>query len=186
MSEAHVAPARARPSQAASFLGGYFWLLIILLYLPIGILVLFSLNANQVLAFPLQGFTLYWYARALGTPEAISAARNSLLVAVSSSVITTALATMVSILIARYDFRGKSILLAISTLPLIVKSCPGFLVNRVLDVVSAFDLLTRGALPGRAVGLSFDDGFRDVAGAALPALLLPRPSRLIEPGSHGV
>jgi spermidine/putrescine transport system permease protein len=120
MSEVQVASGATRPPQTASFLGGYFWLLIILLYLPIAILVLFSLNANQVPAFPLQGLTLDWYARALGTPEAITAARNSLLVAVSSSVMTTALATMVSILIARYDFRGKSILLAISTLPLIV------------------------------------------------------------------
>lgn len=109
-----------RAPRSGSFLGGYFGLLILLLYLPLAILVLFSFNANQILAFPLQGFTIEWYARALGTPEALNAARNSLIVAVSSSAVTTALATMVSILIARYDFRGKSVLLAISTLPLIV------------------------------------------------------------------
>ncbi len=120
MSENRAAPTATRPPRIASFLGGYFWLLIVLLYLPIAILVIFSLNANQVLAFPLQGFTLDWYARALGTPEAISAVRNSVLVAVGSSFATTALATMVAILIARYDFRGKTALLAISTLPLIV------------------------------------------------------------------
>ena len=43
---------------SAPALRGYYAVLITLLYLPIAILVLFSLNANQVLAFPLQGFTL--------------------------------------------------------------------------------------------------------------------------------
>ena len=112
---------RAQHSRRAfSLLGGYYALLIALLYLPIAILVLFSLNANQVLAFPLQGFTLEWYGTALGTPTALSAARNSLLVATGSSVIATLLATMVAILIARFTFRGKQLLLSLSVLPLIV------------------------------------------------------------------
>lgn len=106
--------------RSLSFLGGYFALLIALLYLPIAILVLFSLNANTVLAFPLQGFTLDWYAKALATPAALAAARNSLLVATGSSAVATVLATMTGILIARYRFRGKQILLSLSLLPLIV------------------------------------------------------------------
>src|SRR3712207_6863929 len=39
---------------ALPILGGYVALLIVLLYLPIAILILFSLNANTVLAFPLD------------------------------------------------------------------------------------------------------------------------------------
>src|SRR5918912_4632610 len=41
---------------------------------------------------------------------------------------------------------------------------------RVLDVVEAFDLLLAGRVNGRTIGLSFDDGFRDVADVALPVL----------------
>ena len=69
--------------------------------------MLFSLNANQVLSFPLQGLTLQWYGNALATPTALTAARNSLLVAAGSSFAATVLATMVAILVARYSFRGK-------------------------------------------------------------------------------
>jgi spermidine/putrescine transport system permease protein len=101
-------------------LSGYYAVLIALLYLPIGILVLFSLNANQVLAFPLQGFTWQWYAQALGNPTALTAARNSLFVAFGSSLVATALATMVAILVARYSFRGKRLLMSLAALPLIV------------------------------------------------------------------
>jgi spermidine/putrescine transport system permease protein len=113
-------PVASDTSRPLSLLGGYFALLLVLLYLPIAVLVLFSLNANTVLAFPLQGFTLDWYAKALGTPAAVSAARNSLLVATGSSAMATILATMIGVLVARYRFRGKQFLLSLSLLPLIV------------------------------------------------------------------
>ena len=41
---------------------------------------------------------------------------------------------------------------------------------RVVDVSVAASLLDAGLLPARTIGLSFDDGFRDVAEAALPVL----------------
>jgi spermidine/putrescine transport system permease protein len=107
-------------ARSPSLLGGYYAVLLALLYVPLAILVLFSLNANQILAFPLQGFTTEWYARALATPQALTAARNSLLVAGGSSLVATALATMVALLVTRYSFRGKQALLALSVLPLIV------------------------------------------------------------------
>jgi spermidine/putrescine transport system permease protein len=110
----------SRSTRSVSFLHGYYAFLIVLLYLPIAILVLFSLNANQVLSFPLQGFTLDWYATALATPSALAAARNSFVVAAGSGLVATILATMVAILIARYQFRGKALLLSVATLPLIV------------------------------------------------------------------
>ena len=110
----------SRAPKRIPFLGGYYGVLIILLYLPIAILVLFSLNANQILAFPLQGFTWQWYAQAFGNPTALTAARNSLSVAFGSSLVATVLATMVAILVARYSFRGKRWLMSLAVLPLIV------------------------------------------------------------------
>jgi spermidine/putrescine transport system permease protein len=63
---------------------------------------------------------LEWYRTALSTPTALTAARNSFLVAAGASAVATILATMIAILIARYSFRGKALLLSLSTLPLIV------------------------------------------------------------------
>ena len=120
MSSAKLPPPAARAPRQSPLLGGYFVLLLILLYLPIFILVLFSLNLNTILIFPLEGFTLNWYQKALDTPEAIHAARNSLIVALGSSVVATILATMLAILITRFSFRGKQVLLAAASLPLIV------------------------------------------------------------------
>jgi spermidine/putrescine transport system permease protein len=120
MNAPSVSTTRQKQRGGVPVLGGYYALLIALLYLPLAVLVVFSLNGNTALAFPLKGFTTEWYARALATPAALAAARNSLLVAVGSSVVATFLATLVAVLVARYSFRGKQVLLALSLLPLIV------------------------------------------------------------------
>jgi spermidine/putrescine transport system permease protein len=98
----------------------YYVSLIALLYIPIGILFLFSINGNTSLSFPLQGLTLSWYQKLFQTPEILAAARNSLTVAACSSLAATVLGTMVSILYVRFDFRAKGLLVALSVLPLIV------------------------------------------------------------------
>jgi spermidine/putrescine transport system permease protein len=114
---------RRRPRGAARpavFLPWYFIVSIALLYLPIGILFLFSINANTSLSFPLAGFTLEWYERLLDTPAALRAARNSVFVALTSSVVATALGTMVALLLLRFRFPTQRLLLTLAVLPLIV------------------------------------------------------------------
>jgi spermidine/putrescine transport system permease protein len=103
-----------------SFLSGYYFGLIALLYLPIGVLFLFSIQANATLSFPLQGLTLSWYQKLFESEAVLRAARNSLIVAAGSSTVATALGTMVALLIARYQFRSKGLLVALAVLPLIV------------------------------------------------------------------
>ncbi|MDQ3706897.1 MAG: ABC transporter permease [Chloroflexota bacterium] len=103
-----------------SLLNIYFVGLLALLYLPIGILFLFSLNGNTSLSFPLQGLTFQWYERLFDSPEVLRSARNSFIVAAGSSLVATALGTMVAILMSRYEFRSKQVLVALAVLPLIV------------------------------------------------------------------
>lgn len=98
----------------------YYFGLIALLYLPIVILFLFSINANTSLSFPLKGLTFEWYQKLFQADAVLRAARNSLVVATGSSFAATILGAMVSILIMRYQFRGKNLLLALAALPLIV------------------------------------------------------------------
>jgi spermidine/putrescine transport system permease protein len=98
----------------------YFFGLVFLLYIPIGILFLFSINSNTSLSFPLQGFTFSWYQKLFDSQEILSSARNSLIVATGSSLAATLLGSMVSILYMRYRFRTRGLLIALAILPLIV------------------------------------------------------------------
>jgi spermidine/putrescine transport system permease protein len=98
----------------------YYFILIGLLYLPIALLFLFSINASASLSFPIRQLTLDWYRQLFDADAVLRSARNSLVVAVGSSFAATLLGTMVSILMLRYKFRGQNILIALSVLPLIV------------------------------------------------------------------
>ncbi|HLA08310.1 MAG TPA: ABC transporter permease [Anaerolineales bacterium] len=101
-------------------LKSYFFGLIALLYLPIVVLFLFSINSNTYLSFPLQGFTLGWYEKLFASDALLRSARNSLVVASGSSVTATLLGTMVALLMMRYQFRSKGLIVAMAVLPLIV------------------------------------------------------------------
>ena len=103
-----------------SFLSGYYYGLVAALYLPIVVLFLFSFNANTTLSFPWQGLTLHWYQQLFNSPEVLRAARNSLIVAAGSSFVATTLGAMVALLVTRYQFRAKNLLIALAGLPLIV------------------------------------------------------------------
>jgi len=115
----HAGPRTGR-RLGVPFLRGYFWLLLVLLYLPIAILFLFSVNANTSLTFPLKGFTLEWYEKLFGSEKLLHAVGNSLIVAAVSSLVATTLGTMIGILLSRFQFRGKGLLTGLAILPLIV------------------------------------------------------------------
>ena len=106
--------------RSSGLLGTYYFGLILLLYLPIVLLFLFSVNANASLSFPIDSLSLDWYRQLFDADAVLRSARNSLVVALGSSFAATILGTMVSILLLRYKFRGKNILVGLSVLPLIV------------------------------------------------------------------
>lgn len=100
----------------------YYWLLVLFLYLPIFLLILFSFNDSESLRFPLQGFTLKWYKTLSGTDGLLDAARNSLIVGLFSSIVATVIGTMAAIAIMRFNFPGRGLFLAVSSLPLVIPS----------------------------------------------------------------
>jgi spermidine/putrescine transport system permease protein len=98
----------------------YYIAILALLYLPIAVLFVFSINANSTVAFPLRGFTLQWYERALTDDALIGAVTNSIKVGVASSTIATTLGSVIALLLVRFQFRGRALLAGLALLPLIV------------------------------------------------------------------
>lgn len=98
----------------------FFVLLVVFLYAPIVVLVVFSFNDSVVISFPLSGFTLRWYEQFLSNPSLIRALRTSLTVATFSSAITVALGVLASVVIVRRRFAGKSAVSALLLSPLVI------------------------------------------------------------------
>lgn len=80
--------------------------ILFLLHLPVLVLVLYSFNSAKYSA-EWSGFTWHWYARLLERPDILRALRLSLTVAATSTLIATALGTLVALALARRTFRGK-------------------------------------------------------------------------------
>ena len=115
------APARpARRHRPPLALRGYFLLLLVLLYLPIAILFVFSFNDSPVVSFPLKGFTLDWYEKVVSSAPLLRSIWTSIQVAIGSSLVATALGTMLALLFTRFEFRSKPLLAGLAALPLIV------------------------------------------------------------------
>lgn len=74
------------------------------LYIPIGIIVLFSFNSGRH-ASDFQGLSVKWYARALDNPFAMEALGNSLMVASLTAVLASVFGTMAAL--ALHNVRGR-------------------------------------------------------------------------------
>ena len=109
-----------KAQRSSAILGSYYFGLILLLYLPLALLFLFSVNSSASLSFPINQLTLDWYRQLFDADAILRSARNSLVVALGSSLAATVLGTMVTILLLRYKFRGQTLLVGLAVLPLIV------------------------------------------------------------------
>jgi spermidine/putrescine transport system permease protein len=88
----------------------YTGLMIAYLFFPIAVMILFGFNDIDVrhFNFAWQGFTLHWYRDLFAIPDLTEALKNSLLIAAVSTVIATALGTLMALALTRYRFRGRS------------------------------------------------------------------------------
>lgn len=106
------------------------------LYAPIIILVIFSFNASRLTAV-WQGFTLDWYRILLHDGMVHSAFKNSMIVATTSTLISTVLGTMTALAMERFRFRLRSLFDAVLYLPIIIPDIV-MAVALLLFFVSAF------------------------------------------------
>jgi spermidine/putrescine transport system permease protein len=79
------------------------------LYLPLVIVVVYSFNDSRLNA-EWVGFTLDWYRRLFANEDMLAAAGNSLLIALSASLVSTVLGTMAGVAMYRYRTRLLPIL----------------------------------------------------------------------------
>lgn len=96
-----------------------FSLVMIFLYLPLMILVVYSFNSSKTMNW--SGFSVRWYYDLFFKSQSLwQSFMNSAIVAITSSTISTIIGTLGAIGIYWYNFRFKKILQVASFLPLIL------------------------------------------------------------------
>ena len=109
------------------------------LYIPIGIIVLFSFSAGRH-ASELRGFSVQWYGKALGNLFAMDALTTSLLVAGTSAVLASLFGTMAAMALQRVKGRIRILYDAMIYIAIMV---PGIVIGiaTLIALVTLFDVL---------------------------------------------
>jgi len=87
----------------------WFGLLVLFLYAPLGLLLLFSFNDNNLPVFPLNGFTTSAYEQFAANSELRTSVVTSAKIAAVSSLIAVLLGLLAAITLVRRHVFGKSV-----------------------------------------------------------------------------
>ncbi|MES2572103.1 MAG: ABC transporter permease [Verrucomicrobiota bacterium] len=98
---------------------GWTWLVFFFLYLPIGLLILFSFNQAKGGA-QWTGFTFEWYGKLWRNPSVLEAARNSVLIALITMLVSVVIGTVGAWLLHRYRFPGLRALDTLILIPVVI------------------------------------------------------------------
>lgn len=110
----------AKPAnKSKAWLRAYAVLAYVFLYLPIALIIIFSFNQSR-LGGAWTGFTLEWYRTLFANAVVLEATRNSLIIAVVSTIFGTLFGTLLGVGLARYVFPGKKIFLWFMYVPVVI------------------------------------------------------------------
>jgi putative spermidine/putrescine transport system permease protein len=105
-------------------------------YVPLLVVVINSFNSARVAAWPPDGFTADWWARALDNPGARAALWTSVRAAVGATLVALVLGSLLSFAVQRHRFFGRETLSLLVVLPI---ALPGIVTGIALQ--SAFRFL---------------------------------------------
>ncbi|RVC86788.1 ABC transporter permease, partial [Mesorhizobium sp. M2A.F.Ca.ET.017.03.2.1] len=111
---------------------------IVFLYAPLALLVAYSFSAHRTLTFPIQGFTLDWYAALANNEELLRAVANSFKVAAGVVPLTLLLGIPAAYALSRFAFWGSALVNHVLALPLMI---PGIITGlSILLLLKSFGL----------------------------------------------
>ncbi|MDI3504431.1 MAG: spermidine/putrescine transport system permease protein [Candidatus Cloacimonadota bacterium] len=96
-----------------------FSLVMVFLYIPILILIIFSFNDSRIIT-GWQGFTTKYYVQLFNNPTIATAFRNTMLIAGLSTLISTSLGVMAALALENTKFKARKGFLALIYTPLVI------------------------------------------------------------------
>lgn len=103
----------------SKFANFYLGLIFFLMYLPIGVVIVFSFNESK-LPVRFTGFSLRWYEQLAGDSAMLEALINSLILAVLSCLVSAVIGTLGAVGLSRIHWKTKGVMEYISILPLMI------------------------------------------------------------------
>ena len=97
----------------------YLGLIFFLMYLPIGVVIIFSFNESK-LPVKFTGFSLQWYEKLFQNSAMMEALVNSLILGAASCLVSAVIGTLGAVGLSRIHWKTKGVMEYISILPLMI------------------------------------------------------------------
>lgn len=98
---------------------GFSTIILVCLYLPILILILFSFNKSKINA-QWTGFTFDWYLNLFQNPQVVDAFMNSLFIAIVTTILSTILGTICALALHKHKYKFSNFISGLVYLPIVV------------------------------------------------------------------
>jgi spermidine/putrescine transport system permease protein len=103
-----------------TMLSGYFGLLVLFLYAPLVVLLVFAFNSGTIPSLPIKSFSTKWFSAAFSDTPLTSALIRSAEIAVINGLAATLLGVMAAVSLARKRLPLRGVMMALILLPLVV------------------------------------------------------------------
>lgn len=113
----------------------YIIAILIFLFFPIIVIIFFSFNSANNLAFPIQGFSLRWYIELFDSKQFVDSIKNSAIVAIFTSIFSVVVGTITSFVLNRYKIKFKNILSMFYMIPI---TLPGIILGIAILIFFTF------------------------------------------------
>ncbi len=100
--------------------------ILVFIYLPIAVLIVFSFEDSKTIGFPIRGVSTRWYEGIPGNDQLVGAIWTSILIAVVVAVVSTIIGTMAAFPLVRARLRWPNAVRVLVTMPIMV---PGVLLG---------------------------------------------------------
>ena len=91
---------------------------LLFLYLPLIVVMIYAFNSSRLQAWPPAGFSLQWFEDAATNPAVVKAVINSLLSATFATAVALVLGTLAAIALHRFSFFGRQTISFLLVLPI--------------------------------------------------------------------
>jgi spermidine/putrescine transport system permease protein len=103
-----------------ALLSSYFGALVVFLYAPLVVLLVFAFNAGNIPTLPIKSFSTHWFSRAFQDTTLTSALVRSLLIGLVNGLAATLLGVMAAVSLARERLPLRGVVVTMILLPLVV------------------------------------------------------------------
>ncbi|MBO1040907.1 ABC transporter permease [Brucella pituitosa] len=101
-------------------LGSAYWVFVIYLMLPLGLMMAMSFKDANFIAFPISNWTLKWYGQVFQDRQFLEAAVYSIAIALATTIAASIIGVWIALLVSAERIWGKVIIFALACLPAVV------------------------------------------------------------------